>query len=127
MNRSCEVEAVGPSPAGATNRLRSGPALPPVGRAHAGIRPHLASHGDHCQSNVAGFAVAQAFAGHSASSVTGTYTRARIGEVAAAVSALTGEGIRSQPLNVGVAQSEMSIEQIWPSAGDACSTMVSKL
>ena len=39
----------------------------------------------------AGFAVAQAFAGHSASSVTGTYTRARIGEVAAAVSALTGE------------------------------------
>jgi len=39
----------------------------------------------------AGFAVAQAFAGHSASSVTDTYTRARIGEVAAAVSALTGE------------------------------------
>ncbi|MGI8515830.1 MAG: tyrosine-type recombinase/integrase [Acidimicrobiia bacterium] len=39
----------------------------------------------------AGFAVAQAFAGHSAPSVTGTYTRARLGEVAAAVSALTGE------------------------------------
>jgi integrase len=39
----------------------------------------------------AGFAVAQAFAGHSASSVTGTYTRARIGEVAQAVSVLTGE------------------------------------
>jgi integrase len=39
----------------------------------------------------AGFAVAQAFAGHSASSVTGTYTQARIGEVAQAVSALTGE------------------------------------
>jgi integrase len=39
----------------------------------------------------AGFAVAQAFAGHSASSVTGTYTRARIGEVAEAVSVLTGE------------------------------------
>jgi len=39
----------------------------------------------------AGFAVAQAFAGHQASSVTGTYTRARISEVAAAVSSLTGE------------------------------------
>ena len=39
----------------------------------------------------AGFAVAQAFAGHSASSVTGTYTQARIGEVAQAVSVLTGE------------------------------------
>ena len=39
----------------------------------------------------AGFAVAQAFAGHSASSVTGTYTQARISEVAQAVSALTGE------------------------------------
>lgn len=39
----------------------------------------------------AGFAVAQAFAGHSAASVTGTYTRARLGEVAAAVAALTGE------------------------------------
>jgi integrase len=39
----------------------------------------------------AGFAVAQAFAGHSASSVTGTYTRARLAEVAAAVAALTGE------------------------------------
>ena len=37
------------------------------------------------------FAVAQAFAGHSASSVTGTYTQARIGEVAQAVFALTGE------------------------------------
>jgi integrase/recombinase XerC len=36
-------------------------------------------------------AVAQAFAGHSAASVTGTYTRARIAEVAAAVAALTGE------------------------------------
>jgi hypothetical protein len=35
--------------------------------------------------------VAQAFAGHSAASVTGTYTRARLGEVAAAVAALTGE------------------------------------
>lgn len=43
----------------------------------------------------AGYAVAQAFAGHTASSVTGTYTRARIGEVAAAVEALTGE---SHPL-----------------------------
>lgn len=39
----------------------------------------------------AGYAVAQAFAGHGAVSVTGTYTRARIGEVAAAVAALTGE------------------------------------
>jgi integrase/recombinase XerC len=39
----------------------------------------------------AGFAVAQAFAGHSASSVTGTYTRARLAEVAAAVAVLTGE------------------------------------
>ena len=40
---------------------------------------------------VAGFAVAQRFAGHSASSVTGTYTKADIGEVAAAVAVLTGE------------------------------------
>jgi integrase len=39
----------------------------------------------------AGYAVAQAFAGHCAASVTGTYTRARIAEVAAAVAALTGE------------------------------------
>jgi integrase len=39
----------------------------------------------------AGFAVAQAFAGHSPSSVTGTYTKADVSEVAAAVSALTGE------------------------------------
>lgn len=38
-----------------------------------------------------GFAVAQAFAGHTPSSVTGTYTKADIGEVAAAVAALTGE------------------------------------
>lgn len=40
---------------------------------------------------VAGFAVAQAFAGHTPNSVTGTYTKAEIWEVAAAVSALTGE------------------------------------
>ncbi len=40
---------------------------------------------------VAGFAVAQAFAGHTPGSVTGTYTKAGIGEVAAAVAALTGE------------------------------------
>lgn len=40
---------------------------------------------------VAGFAVAQAFAGHQPGSVTGTYTKAEIGEVAAAVAALTGE------------------------------------
>jgi integrase/recombinase XerC len=39
----------------------------------------------------AGSAVAQAFAGHRAASVTRTYTRARIAEVAAAVAALTGE------------------------------------
>jgi integrase len=39
----------------------------------------------------AGYAVAQAFAGHSAASVTGTYTRARIAEVATAVAELTGE------------------------------------
>jgi integrase len=46
----------------------------------------------------AGYAVAQAFAGHSAVSVTGTYTRARIAEVAAAVAALTGE---AHPLSEG--------------------------
>ncbi|MGH9153949.1 MAG: tyrosine-type recombinase/integrase [Acidimicrobiales bacterium] len=40
---------------------------------------------------VAGFAVAQRFAGHSPSSVTGTYTKADIAEVAAAVALLTGE------------------------------------
>ena len=39
----------------------------------------------------AGFAVAQAFAGHAPSSVTGTYTKADISEVAGAVAALTGE------------------------------------
>ena len=40
---------------------------------------------------VAGFAVAQAFAGHQPGSVTGTYTKADIKEVAAAVALLTGE------------------------------------
>lgn len=40
---------------------------------------------------VAGFAVAQAFAGHQPGSVTGTYTKADIHEVAAAVADLTGE------------------------------------
>lgn len=40
---------------------------------------------------IAGFAVAQAFAGHTPGSVTGTYTKADISEVAAAVAALTGE------------------------------------
>jgi integrase len=44
---------------------------------------------------VAGFAVAQAFAGHRPGSVTGTYTKAEIGEVAAAAAVLTGE---SHPL-----------------------------
>lgn len=40
---------------------------------------------------VAGFAVAQAFAGHQPGSVTGTYTKADIHEVASAVEKLTGE------------------------------------
>ncbi len=40
---------------------------------------------------IAGFAVAQAFAGHQPGSVTGTYTKADIHEVAAAVARLTGE------------------------------------
>jgi integrase len=40
---------------------------------------------------IAGFAVAQRFAGHSPNSVTGTYTKADIGEVAKAVAMLTGE------------------------------------
>lgn len=40
---------------------------------------------------VAGFAVAQAFAGHQPGSVTGTYTKASIHEVASAVETLTGE------------------------------------
>lgn len=40
---------------------------------------------------VAGFAVARAFAGHEPGSVTGTYTKASIHEVAAAVAVLTGE------------------------------------
>lgn len=40
---------------------------------------------------VAGFAVAQAFAGHQPGSVTGTYTKASLHEVAAAVATLTGE------------------------------------
>jgi integrase len=40
---------------------------------------------------IAGFAVAQAFAGHTPGSVTGTYTKADVSEVAAAVVILTGE------------------------------------
>jgi len=40
---------------------------------------------------VAGFAVAARFAGHTPGSVTGTYTKADITEVAAAVAVLTGE------------------------------------
>lgn len=40
---------------------------------------------------IAGFAVARRFAGHEPGSVTGTYTKADIGEVAAAVASLTGE------------------------------------
>lgn len=40
---------------------------------------------------VAGFAVAARFAGHTPGSVTGTYTKADISEVAAAVARLTGE------------------------------------
>lgn len=40
---------------------------------------------------VAGFAVAARFAGHTPGSVTGTYTKADISEVAAAVALLTGE------------------------------------
>ena len=40
---------------------------------------------------VAGFAVAAKFAGHTPGSVTGTYTKADISEVAAAVAQLTGE------------------------------------
>jgi len=40
---------------------------------------------------VAGFAVAARFAGHTPGSVTGTYTKADITEVAAAVARLTGE------------------------------------
>lgn len=40
---------------------------------------------------VAGFAVAAKFAGHTPSSVTGTYTKADISEVAAAAAHLTGE------------------------------------
>lgn len=45
---------------------------------------------------VAGYSVAQAFAGHRSGTVTGTYTRARIDEVAAAVAVLSGE---PHPLN----------------------------
>jgi site-specific recombinase XerD len=40
---------------------------------------------------IAGEAVAEAFLGHQPTSVTGTYTKGRLGEVAAAVVALTGE------------------------------------
>ncbi len=48
---------------------------------------------------VAGFAVAARFAGHTPGSVTGTYTKADISEVAAAVAILTGE---PHPLARGV-------------------------
>lgn len=57
----------------------------------------------------AGFAVAQAFAGHQAASVTGTYTRARISEVAAAVSSLTGE---AHPLLDGRTQEDRLIDAV---------------
>lgn len=40
---------------------------------------------------LAGPTVAQGFAGHAATSVTGVYTRASLGEIAAAVAVLTGE------------------------------------
>jgi hypothetical protein len=40
---------------------------------------------------IAGFAVAQRFAGHGPNSVTGTYTKADIAEVAKAIAMLTGE------------------------------------
>lgn len=40
---------------------------------------------------LAGYSVAQAFAGHAAPSVTGRYVHATLAEVAAAVATLTGE------------------------------------
>ena len=42
-------------------------------------------------ARVAGYPVAQAFAGHSAPSVTGRYMKVNVAEVAAAVAVLTGE------------------------------------
>jgi hypothetical protein len=47
---------------------------------------------------IAGYPVAQAFAGHAPPSVTGRYLHASIAEVAAAVAALTGE---AHPLTDG--------------------------
>lgn len=56
------------------------------------LTPHVLRHtAITAVERVAGFAVAQKFAGHAGTSVTSTYVKADVSEVAAAVTALTGE------------------------------------
>jgi integrase/recombinase XerC len=60
--------------------------------AHTPVTAHVLRHTAITRvERLAGFAVAQRFAGHAHSSVTSTYTKADISEVASAVAALTGE------------------------------------
>lgn len=60
------------------------------------LTPHVLRHtAVTAVERVAGFAVAQKFAGHAGSSVTSTYVKADVSEVAAAVAVLSGE---SHPL-----------------------------
>jgi integrase/recombinase XerC len=59
---------------------------------HAPVTPHVLRHtAITAVERHAGFAVAQRFAGHAGSSVTSTYVKADLGEVATAVAALSGE------------------------------------
>lgn len=66
--------------------------------AHTPVTAHVLRHTAITQvERSAGYAVASAFAGHAPGSVTGTYVKASVGEVAAAVAILTGE---HHPLSV---------------------------
>lgn len=78
---SCKQQVVGSSPTSGSPRRVSTPATAHVLRHTAGT----------AVERIAGHAVAQGFLGHEPGSVTGTYTKARIDEIAAAVSVLTGE------------------------------------
>lgn len=58
----------------------------------AGVSTHWLRHTAATNvERIAGFAVAQAFAGHGSADVTSTYVKASVGEVARAVRVLTGE------------------------------------
>lgn len=101
--------SVGPDdPALMTRHRRAGALMPLTDRTYDGIFTHAQQQVAWAQrtpltahvlrhtaitavERAAGFAAAQRFAGHTPSSVTGTYTKADVGEVAAAVALLTGE------------------------------------